>query len=40
MKTKQPHDVINALTEIMNVIGVPQTIFSDMEGVNAIYRIY
>ena len=32
MKTKQPHDVINAFTEIMRVIGVPNTIFSDLEG--------
>lgn len=32
MKTKQPHDVINAFKEIIRVIGVPKTIFSDLEG--------
>ena len=32
MKTKQPHDVINAFKEIIRVIGAPKTIFSDLEG--------
>ena len=32
MKTKQPFDVINAFKEIIRVIGVPKSIFSDMEG--------
>jgi len=32
IKTKQPYDVINALKEIMRVIGVPKSIFSDMKG--------
>ena len=31
-KTKQPFDVINAFKEIIRVIGVPKSIFSDMEG--------
>jgi hypothetical protein len=31
MKTKQPNDVTNTFKEIMRVIGVPKTIFSDME---------
>ena len=31
-KTKQPFDVINASKEIIRVIGVPKSIFSDMEG--------
>ena len=32
MKTKQPHDLIMAFKEIMRVIGVPSSVFSDMEG--------
>ena len=32
MKTTQPHGVINAFKEIMRVIGVPKTIFSDLDG--------
>ena len=32
MKTKQPHDLITAFKEIMRVIGVPSSVFSDMEG--------
>ena len=32
METKQPVDVINAFKEIMEKIGTPLTIFSDMEG--------
>ena len=32
MKTKQPHDIIMAFKEIMRVIGVPKSIFSDQEG--------
>ena len=32
MKTKQPHDVINAFKEIMMFIGITKSIFSDMEG--------
>ena len=39
MKTRQPHDISNAFKEIMKVIGVPKTIFSDMDGVDVIYRI-
>ena len=32
MKTKKPHDVIAAFKEIINTIGIPESIFSDMEG--------
>ena len=32
MKTKQPADVINAFKEIIKVIGVPKSMFSDVEG--------
>ena len=32
MKTRQLHDVNNGFKEILRVIGVPKTIFSDMEG--------
>lgn len=32
MKSKQPKDVIQAFQEIMRVIGVPKSIFSDSEG--------
>jgi len=32
MKTKQPRDVIEAFKDIINKIGKPASIFSDMEG--------
>ena len=32
MKTKKPQDIIMAFKEIMRVIGVPKSIFSDQEG--------
>ena len=32
IKTKQPHDVLNAFKEIIRIIGKPKSIFSDMEG--------
>ena len=32
MKTKQPHDVIKAFKEIIEKIGKPESIYSDMEG--------
>ena len=32
MRSKQPHDVINAFKEIISVIGKPKTIYSDLEG--------
>ena len=32
MKTKQPHDVINAFKEIIRVIGVPKTILVIWKG--------
>ena len=32
IKTKQPHDVINAFNQIIEVIGKPEQIFTDAEG--------
>jgi len=32
MRTKQPHDLINAFKEILEKIGKPVSIYSDMEG--------
>ena len=32
IKTKQPHDVVKAMQEIFNKIGVPKQLYSDQEG--------
>ena len=32
MKTKKPHDVIKAMQEIFDKIGVPKQLYSDQEG--------
>ena len=32
IKTKQPHDVVKAMQELYNKIGVPKHLYSDQEG--------
>ena len=31
-KTKQPNDVLNGLKDVLNNIGIPETLYSDSEG--------
>ena len=32
IKTKQPNDVLNGLKDVLNNIGIPETLYSDSEG--------
>ena len=32
IKTKQPHDVLTGLKEVLDNIGIPETLYSDSEG--------
>ena len=32
IKTKQPHDVLTGLKEVLDKIGIPEILYSDSEG--------